>query len=271
MLKANARAIEASGGPSLRSAGWPTRSRCPASSTPTATRSSVPGPRRRRRLLGLAGADAGGRRPADAGKRPRALRPHLRGDARRRLHGGRRVPLPRRRGGARCAQAAADAGVEIVLLLAAYARGGLARMRQQSPADYLRQLESLREDGTRSGSPPTPSVRARAIGSRSLAATRRPSGFRSISTPASSRARSRSASPSTAAGRSSSCPAPAARPHVTVVHATHANGDELDCSPRAARPSAPARRPRPTSRTASSRRPESSTAGSRFRSAPTRT
>ena len=39
------------------------------------------------------------------------------------------------------AEAAAEAGVELVLLLAAYARGGLPRMRQASVADYLRDLE----------------------------------------------------------------------------------------------------------------------------------
>jgi formimidoylglutamate deiminase len=57
------------------------------------------------------------------------------------------------------AEAAGEAGLEIVLLLVAYARGGLPRMRQESPADYLRQLESLRADGIRVGLAPH-SVRA---------------------------------------------------------------------------------------------------------------
>jgi formimidoylglutamate deiminase len=57
------------------------------------------------------------------------------------------------------ASAAEEAGIDLVLLLAAYARGGLPRMRQESPADYLRQLESLRADGTRVGLAPH-SVRA---------------------------------------------------------------------------------------------------------------
>ena len=57
------------------------------------------------------------------------------------------------------AEAAADAGVDLVLLLAGYARGGLPRMRQESPADYLRQLEALRDDGMRVGLAPH-SVRA---------------------------------------------------------------------------------------------------------------
>ncbi len=56
-------------------------------------------------------------------------------------------------------EAAADAGVELVLLLAAYARGGLPRMRQASVADYLRELEGLRGEGIRVGLAPH-SVRA---------------------------------------------------------------------------------------------------------------
>jgi formimidoylglutamate deiminase len=57
------------------------------------------------------------------------------------------------------AEAAAAAGVELVVLLAAYARGGLPRMRQESVADYLRRLEALREEGVRVGVAPH-SVRA---------------------------------------------------------------------------------------------------------------
>ena len=57
------------------------------------------------------------------------------------------------------AEAGAAAGVELVLLLAAYGRGGLDRMRQESPADYLSQLEELRTDGIRVGLAPH-SVRA---------------------------------------------------------------------------------------------------------------
>src|SRR5919199_2153742 len=43
-------------------------------------------------------------------------------------------------------EAAAAAGVELVLLLSAYGRGGLDRLRPESAADYLRQVEELRED-----------------------------------------------------------------------------------------------------------------------------
>ena len=44
------------------------------------------------------------------------------------------------------AEAAAEAGVQIVVLYTAYARSGIERFRQESVAEYLRQLESLRED-----------------------------------------------------------------------------------------------------------------------------
>ncbi len=56
-------------------------------------------------------------------------------------------------------EAAAQAGMEIVLLLAAYACGGLERSRQESVADYLSQLEAVRETGVRVGLAPH-SVRA---------------------------------------------------------------------------------------------------------------
>jgi formimidoylglutamate deiminase len=56
-------------------------------------------------------------------------------------------------------EAAAEAGIQLVLLLAAYGRGGLERFRQASVADYLSQLESVRETGVRVGLAPH-SVRA---------------------------------------------------------------------------------------------------------------
>ena len=55
--------------------------------------------------------------------------------------------------------AAEEAGIAIVLLLSAYARGGLARFRQASPAEYLRGLEELRGRGAAVGVAPH-SVRA---------------------------------------------------------------------------------------------------------------
>jgi formimidoylglutamate deiminase len=56
-------------------------------------------------------------------------------------------------------EAAAEAGVELVLLLSAYGRGGIERFRQASVAEYLSQLEAVRETGARVGLAPH-SVRA---------------------------------------------------------------------------------------------------------------
>jgi len=56
-------------------------------------------------------------------------------------------------------EAAEAAGIVIVLLLAAYARGGLERFRQPSVAAYLEQVEELRASGARVGLAPH-SVRA---------------------------------------------------------------------------------------------------------------
>jgi formimidoylglutamate deiminase len=57
------------------------------------------------------------------------------------------------------AAAARDAGIELVLLYVAYARGGIDRFRQESVAEYLRGLEELRDAGVRVGLAPH-SVRA---------------------------------------------------------------------------------------------------------------
>jgi formimidoylglutamate deiminase len=56
-------------------------------------------------------------------------------------------------------EAAEEAGIRIVLLLAAYERGGLPRFRQDSVADYLGQVEALRGHGVTVGLAPH-SVRA---------------------------------------------------------------------------------------------------------------
>src|SRR6188474_727562 len=56
-------------------------------------------------------------------------------------------------------EAAAAAGIELVLLLSAYARGALERFRQPSVAAYLEQVQELRESGARVGVAPH-SVRA---------------------------------------------------------------------------------------------------------------
>jgi formimidoylglutamate deiminase len=57
------------------------------------------------------------------------------------------------------AEAAKEAGIAFVLLYAAYGRGGIERFRQASVAEYLSELESLRERGIRVGVAPH-SVRA---------------------------------------------------------------------------------------------------------------
>jgi formimidoylglutamate deiminase len=56
-------------------------------------------------------------------------------------------------------EAAAEAGIRIVMLLVAYERGGLPRFRQESAADYLRQVDELRGRGIDVGLAPH-SVRA---------------------------------------------------------------------------------------------------------------
>jgi formimidoylglutamate deiminase len=61
--------------------------------------------------------------------------------------------------GRAAAEAAAEAGIELVLLHVAYARGGIERFRQESVAAYLRELEELQGSGIRVGVAPH-SVRA---------------------------------------------------------------------------------------------------------------
>jgi len=57
------------------------------------------------------------------------------------------------------AEAAAEAAIELVLLYAAYGRGGIDQLRQRSAADYLGQVDDLRARGLRVGVAPH-SVRA---------------------------------------------------------------------------------------------------------------
>jgi formimidoylglutamate deiminase len=126
-------------------------------------------------------------------------------------------------------EAAAEAGIEIVLLLAAYERGGLGRFRQGSVAEYLEQLETLRTAGVRVGLAPH-SVRAcprdwlEELGAyaareslplhvhadeqpREIEECVAEHGIRPVELLAE---------------------AGCLGPHATVVHATHANGHELD-------------------------------------------
>jgi formimidoylglutamate deiminase len=135
--------------------------------------------------------------------------------------------------GIREARAAADAAneadVTLVLLYVAYARGGIDRFRQASVGDYLRGLEELRDAGLRVGVAPH-SVRAcprewlEALGRyaaehalplhvhadeqpREIEECRAEHGLRPIELLA-----------------ASGC----LGPQTTVVHATHADGSELD-------------------------------------------
>ena len=126
-------------------------------------------------------------------------------------------------------EAAAEAGIELVLLLAAYARGGLPRMRQESVAEYLRQLESLRADGVRVGLAPH-SVRAcprewlEELG-RYAAAERLPLHVHADEQPREVEEclAEHGCRPIELLERAGCLGA-----HVTVVHATHADGGELD-------------------------------------------
>jgi formimidoylglutamate deiminase len=127
------------------------------------------------------------------------------------------------------AGAAEEAGIELVLLLAAYARGGLPRMRQESPADYLRQLESLRADGIRVGLAPH-SVRAcprdwlEELG-RYAAAEGLPLHVHADEQPREIEEclAEHGCRPVELLERTGCL-----GPHATVVHATHADGAELD-------------------------------------------
>ncbi len=127
------------------------------------------------------------------------------------------------------AEAGAAAAIELVLLLAAYGRGGLPRMRQESPADYLRQLEELRADGIRVGLAPH-SVRAcprdwlEEIG-RYAAAERLPLHIHADEQPREIEEciAEHGCRPIELLERTGCL-----GPHVTVVHATHADGAELD-------------------------------------------
>jgi len=127
------------------------------------------------------------------------------------------------------AEAAAEAGIELVLLLAAYARGGLPRMRQDSVADYLRQLEALRSEGVRVGLAPH-SVRAcprdwlEELG-RYAAAEGLPLHVHADEQPREIEecVAEHGCRPIELLDRTGCLGG-----HVTVVHATHADGGELD-------------------------------------------
>ena len=125
--------------------------------------------------------------------------------------------------------AARDAGIELVVLLAAYGRGGLERMRQPSVREYLNQLEALRGEGVAVGLAPH-SVRAceaswlEELG-RYAAAERLPLHVHADEQPreVDECIAEHGCRPIELLARSGCL-----GPHATVVHATHADGAELD-------------------------------------------
>jgi formimidoylglutamate deiminase len=131
-------------------------------------------------------------------------------------------------------EAAAEAGVRLVLLLAAYGRGGLPRFRQESAADYLRQVEDLRGRGISVGLAPH-SVRAcpvdwlEAIG-RYSASERLPLHVHADEQPREIEEclAEHGVRPIELLDQTGCL-----TPDTTVVHATHADGAELDLVARA--------------------------------------
>ena len=127
------------------------------------------------------------------------------------------------------ADAAAEAGIAFVCLYACYLRGGIPRFRQESVADYLRQVEALRADGIRVGIAPH-SVRAcPAEALRELGAYAREHGL-PLHVHADEQPREIEECLAESGVRpielldATGC----LGPHATVVHATHADGHELD-------------------------------------------
>jgi formimidoylglutamate deiminase len=130
--------------------------------------------------------------------------------------------------------AAEEAGIRIVLLLAAYGRGGLERFRQESVAEYLRQVDALRGRGIRVGLAPH-SVRAcpadwlEEIGLYAVA-ERLPLHVHADEQPREVEEclAEHGVRPIELLDRTGCL-----SERTTVVHATHANGDELDLLARA--------------------------------------
>src|SRR5438045_5545277 len=127
------------------------------------------------------------------------------------------------------AEAAEEAGIGFVLLYAAYGRGGLERFRQESVAEYLHELESLREREIRVGVAPH-SVRAcpRAW-LEDLARYAEQEGL-PLHVHADEQPREIEECLAEAGMRPIELLAETGclGPHTTVVHATHAEGPELD-------------------------------------------
>lgn len=126
-------------------------------------------------------------------------------------------------------EAAGEAGIQLVLLYSAYARGGLDRFRQESVAEYLDQVERLRATGAKVGLAPH-SVRAcppdwlEEIG-RYAAAEGLPLHVHADEQPREIEEclAEHGLRPIELLDRTGCL-----GPHTTVVHATHANATELD-------------------------------------------
>src|SRR5579884_985049 len=113
------------------------------------------------------------------------------------------------------AAAAAEAGIAFVCLYACYLRGGAGRFRQESPAEYLAQLETLRADGIRVGVAPH-SVRACPAEALHVHADEQPREIEECLAEHGLR-------PVELLAREGCL-----GPRTTVVHAMHADGRELD-------------------------------------------
>jgi formimidoylglutamate deiminase len=131
-------------------------------------------------------------------------------------------------------EAAEEAGVRIVVLLAAYGRGGLPRFRQESVAEYLRQVEDLRGRGVAVGLAPH-SVRACPADwleeiARYADAERLPLHVHADEQPREIEEclAEHGVRPVELLDRSGCL-----GEHTTIVHATHADGSELDLIGRA--------------------------------------
>jgi formimidoylglutamate deiminase len=127
------------------------------------------------------------------------------------------------------AQAAGEAGIALVVLYVAYARGGVERFRQSSVADYFRDLESLRDAGIRVGVAPH-SVRACPRGwllelGRYAAEHELPLHVHADEQP---REIDECIAEHGVRPIELLADCGCVGPHTTVVHATHADGHELD-------------------------------------------
>ena len=127
------------------------------------------------------------------------------------------------------ADAADEAGIAFVCLYACYLRGGIDRFRQDSVADYLRQLESLRAAGIRVGVAPHSTRACPPEALRELGAYAAIEGL-PLHVHADEQPREIDECLAETGLRPIALLARAGclGPRTTVVHATHADGHELD-------------------------------------------